>query len=154
MKRTGFKRKATKPMKRGTLKKESKQKISVIQRKIWDCCRMIIRNKYPDTCYTCEATNLSLRPANWQTGHMLAKASVGARLKYDLRVLRPQCYLCNIRHGGRGADFVEKMRRIEGNEYVDQIYRDKKIIVNAYDYYMGLLAEYKTICEKAEWSSK
>lgn len=134
-------------MKRRTLKKESNQKISVIQRKIWECCKILTRRNYPDTCYTCNAVKLSLKPVNWQTGHMLAKASVGAYLKYDLRLLRPQCYLCNMRHGGRGADFITNMRRIEGNEYVDQILADKRIIVKAYDHYVELLEKYKKLCE-------
>lgn len=76
---------------------------------------------------------------------MLAKASVGANLKYDLRLLRIQCYLCNIRHGGRGADFIENMRRIEGNEYVDQILKDRQLTVRAYDHYQKTLEEYKNI---------
>lgn len=145
MKRSGFKRKATVPMKRTKLNKLGKQKISVIQRKLWAECKRIIRARYPDTCYTCGATNLMTRPANCQTGHMLAKASVGASLKYDLRVLRIQCYLCNVRHGGRGADFITNMRKIEGDEYVDQILKDKQKIVKAYDHYLALLEEYKKL---------
>lgn len=144
LKRTPFKRKVTKPMKRGKLNKEGKQKISVIQKHLWAECRRIIRVRYKDTCYTCGSENLSQKPANWQTGHMLAKASVGAILKYDLRLLRPQCYLCNIRHGGRGADFIENMRRIEGDEYVDSILADRNKTVKAIDHYIKLLEEYKT----------
>lgn len=132
-------------MKRTPLKKKSPQKISVIQRKIWDECKRIIRARYPDVCYTCGASNLRFKPSNWQTGHMLAKASLGAYLKYDLRVLRPQCYLCNIRHGGRGADFIENMRKIEGNEYVDQILKDRQITVKAIDHYLKILEEYKAV---------
>lgn len=132
-------------MKRTPLRKQSKQKISVIQRLLWAECRRIVRARYPDVCYTCKAPNLSSKPANWQTGHMLAKASVGACLKYDLRLLRPQCYLCNIRHGGRGADFIENMRKIEGNEYVDSILSDRNKIVKAHDHYLMLLEEYKNI---------
>lgn len=143
MKRSGFKQKITVPLKRGKLKKKSKQKISVIQRKIWEHCKRLIRAKYPHICYTCGATGL--KGSNLHTGHMLAKASVGARLKYDLRLLRPQCYLCNIRHGGRGADFIENMRRIEGDEYVDGILKDRQITVKAYDYYLELLEEYKEL---------
>jgi hypothetical protein len=132
------------PRKKG-LCKTGKQKISVIQRSIWAECKRIIRARYPDICYTCGATNLMTKPANCQTGHLLAKASVGAFLKYDLRVLRIQCYLCNIRHGGRGADFITNMRRIEGDEYVDQILKDKAVTVKAMDHYIKLLSEYKTI---------
>ena len=155
MKKTALKRKtpfrSNTPLKakKGTLKarngkglaKASKQPISLIQRKLWDECKRIIRTRYPNVCYTCNAQGLA--GSNWHTGHMLAKASVGAILKYDLRLLRPQCYLCNIRHGGRGADFIENMRRIEGNEYVDGILADRQKTVKAYDHYQFLLASYK-----------
>lgn len=127
-------------MKRTKLKKQSKQSISLIQRKLWNECKRIIREKYGNTCYTCGATQLS--GGNWHTGHLLAKASVGAFLKYDLRLLRPQCYKCNIHYGGQGAIFIENMRRIEGNEYVDKILQDKQITVKAYDFYLQLLDEY------------
>lgn len=130
-------------MKRTKLKKQSKQKISVIQRKIWDECKRIIRAKYGNTCYTCPAKDLM--GGDWQTGHMLAKASLGAYLKYDLRNLRPQCAHCNRWNDGMGAIFIENMRRIEGNEYVDQILKDRQVTVKAYDHYEKLLEEYKSL---------
>lgn len=130
-------------MKRGRLKKQSKQPISKIQRKIWDHCKRIIRTKYGNVCYTCGAKNLE--GSNWHTGHLLAKASLGAYLKYDLRVLRPQCYKCNIHHGGNGAIFIENMRKAEGNEYVNQILLDRTKSVKAYDFYLELLKQYETI---------
>ncbi len=150
MKRTGFKQKLSKPLKRGKLKKKSKQTISRVQRILWELCKQLTRKVYIDTCYTCQTPNLSVRPANWQTGHMLAKASVGAFLKYDLRILRPQCYLCNIRHGGRGADFIENMRRIEGNEYVDSILKDRQKTVVAMDHYLMLIEKYKKLLNEIE----
>lgn len=125
------------------MKQKSKQKISVIQRKIWDECKRIIREKYGNKCYTCGRTGL--HGSNWHTGHMLAKASVGAFLKYDLRLLRPQCYNCNINLGGMGALFIENMRKIEGKKYVDQILKDRQVTVNAYDHYVKLLEEYKKL---------
>lgn len=76
---------------------------------------------------------------------MLAKGSLGAYLKYDLRVLRPQCYSCNINHGGMGAIYIENMRRIEGDEYVDAILADRNVSINAYDHYVKLLNEYKQL---------
>lgn len=136
MKRTRLKTKSK-------LKKVSKQKISTIQVKLWDECKRIIRARYKNTCYTCGRTGLE--GSNWHTGHMFAKASLGAYLKYDLRVLRPQCYFCNINCGGRGAEFIENMRRIEGNEYVEQILKDKNITVKAYDHYAMLLSQYVDI---------
>jgi len=127
----------------GRIKSISKQKISVIQRNLWNECKRIIRLRYPAVCYTCGSTGLV--GSNLHTGHMLAKAAVGAYLKYDLRILRPQCYLCNIRHGGRGADFIENMRQIEGNEYVDAILKDRNVAVKAYDHYVQILEEYKNL---------
>ena len=128
-------------MKRTPIKKKSRLSISKIQRDIWEQCKWIIRARYGNTCYTCGRMNLE--GANWHTGHMLAKASIGAYLKYDLRLLRPQCYFCNINCGGRGAEFIEKMRKIEGDEYVNQIMRDKNVTVKAMDHYLKILEEYK-----------
>ena len=133
-------------MKRGKLRKKGKQPISRIQRKLWNLCKEIIRLKYPPRCYTCGRTGLS--GSNWQTGHLLAKASVGAFLKYDLRLLRPQCARCNLWEGGRGADFIENMRRIEGDSYVNQILEDRKITISAYDHYVNLVSEYSILLEK------
>ena len=124
------------------MRKKSKQSISLIQRKIWNECKRIIREKYGNTCYTCGVKGLE--GSNWHTGHLLAKASLGAYLKYDLRVLRPQCYKCNIHHGGRGVEFYLKMVEQEGQEYVSQILADKQKTVKAYDHYLLLLEEYKT----------
>lgn len=130
-------------MKKSRLKKTSKQPISKIQRELWEHCKRIIRKKYGNTCYTCFRTGLE--GSNWHTGHLFAKASISAYLKYDLRVLRPQCYFCNINCGGRGADFIENMRLIEGDAYVDAIIADKTKSVKAYDHYVKLLEEYKKL---------
>jgi hypothetical protein len=125
------------------IKKVSKQPISKIQRQIWDECKRIIRVRYKNICYTCGKQGLE--GSNWHTGHMLPKATLSAYLKYDLRLLRPQCYFCNVNCGGRGAEFIEKMRIVEGNEYVDNILKDKLQTVKAYDFYVELLAKYKQI---------
>jgi hypothetical protein len=70
---------------------------------------------------------------------------VGAYLKYDLRILRIQCYFCNINCGGAGAEFYKRMVKDNGQDYVDEIYRDKQKTVNAYDHYTSLLEKYKNI---------
>ena len=125
------------------MRKKSKQKISLLQRKLWTECKRIIRAKYPHTCYTCGVKNLE--GSNLHTGHLLPKASVGAYLKYDLRILRPQCYNCNINLGGAGAIFIENMRKLEGNTYVDTILTDRQKTVKAYDWYIQLLDLYKKL---------
>ncbi len=129
-------------MKRTPLRKKSTSEIKKIQDKLWEECKRIIKERYGNQCYTCEK---EVSGSNRHTGHMLPKAACGAYLKYDLRILRPQCYHCNINLGGMGAVFIEKMRRVEGNEYVDGILKDKNISVKALDYYKELLEKYKTL---------
>lgn len=141
MKRTGFKRKPRKPLKRTKLRKESKAPISLLQKKIWEHCKRIIRKLYGNVCYTCGKPGLV--GSDWHTSHLIPKAALGAYLKYDLRVLRPACYHCNINLGGNGAIFIENMRRREGDAYVDQILADRRITVNAYDHYQKILIEYQ-----------
>lgn len=130
-------------MKKSPLKKQSKQPISKIQRQLWELCKNIIRNKYGNTCYTCGKTNLE--GSNWHTGHLIPKAACGATLKYDLRVLRPQCYHCNINLGGNGGEFYRRMEIREGKNYLDTIYRDKEKTVKAYDHYVSLIIEYQKL---------
>lgn len=145
MKRTPLKR-GSKMMKRSKLKKQSRAKISTIQNKLWNIVKKIVRKKYGNTCYTCGQTNLC--GSNQQTGHMWAKASVGAYLKYDIRILRIQCFTCNIFHGGRGADFYARMLKEIGQEAMEQLQKDRQVTVNAYDWYSKLLVDYQKILDE------
>jgi hypothetical protein len=79
---------------------------------------------------------------------MWAKASLGAYLKYDLRVLRPQCYHCNINLGGRGADFYARMLKEIGEEKMAQLQKDRQVTVNAMDHYLKIIKEYTEILEQ------
>lgn len=122
------------------IKKKSKQPISRLQRKLWELCKEIIRKRHGNICYTCGQSRLIGN--NWHTGHMWAKASLGANLKYDLRILRPQCYNCNINRGGMGADFYERMEREIGREEMQKLQKERHILVRAYEHYEKLLNEY------------
>lgn len=130
-------------MKKTALKKKSSDSIAKIQIKLWAECKRIIREKYGNVCYTCGKAGLE--GANWHTGHMLAKASLGAMGKYNLRLLRPQCYFCNINCGGQGAIFIENMRSIEGDKYVDDLLMEIQEYKKPSDYYPILLEEYKKL---------
>lgn len=114
-----------------------------MQKVLWEECKRITRARYSNVCYTCGKTGLE--GSNWHTGHVIPKAALGAFTKYDLRFLRPQCYHCNINLGGNGAVFIEKLRKVEGNAYVDEMLADRNKIVNAYDHYTELLALFKII---------
>lgn len=132
-------------MKRTRLKKKSKQKISVIQRTLWELCRQVCLKQQADKngevhCYTCSQRNLV--GSNRQLGHMWSKASLGAYLKYDIRVLRWQCFACNIHRGGAGADFYARMLSEIGEEQMAQLQKDRQVSVKAYDFYLKLISEY------------
>lgn len=127
------------------MRKKSKQSISLIQRKIWEQLRRICRVLYANKdgtidCYTCGAKNL--QGSNCQLGHLFSKATLSAFLKYDLRVLRWQCFFCNINCGGRGADFYKRMLDENGEEFMNQLEKDRQISVKAYDHYVELLDRY------------
>lgn len=130
-------------MKKSPLRKLGKQKISVIQRKLWILCREIAIKKYAPVCYTCGVTNLE--GSNKQLGHMWAKASIGAFLKYDMRILRWQCMRCNQFMGGRGADFYQKMLSEIGEEKMKQLQKDRQVTVNAMTHYLKLIDEYTAL---------
>jgi len=136
LKRTGFKKKARKP-----LRKKSPQTVAKLQRDIWKLLREKLRKQYGNICYTCDQTGL--KGANWHIGHLWAKASLGAFLKYDERVLRSQCYRCNIHFGGNGAEFYKRMSEEIGGDQMHLLELDKIVLVNARDHYTKLLAELK-----------
>lgn len=138
--------------KRNVLRKVSKQPISKLQRKLWVYCRLLTRRKYGNECYTCGEKGLE--GSNWHTGHLIAKAAIGANLKYDLRVLRPQCGVCNIFRGGAGADFLRNMIIREGQEYVDGIFRDRTLTTKAYPYYEMLIEKYKLMLDELDTQQK
>lgn len=144
MKRTGFKKKPTKPLKRTKLRKVSKIPISKLQRQLWEECRRVANIIYKPDCYTCPAKNLT--GSNKQLGHVpYPKSTLGANLKYDMKVLRWQCMRCNIHGGGMGGEAYKKMLREEGQAYMDELEKKRNETVKAYDHYVELLEYYKGI---------
>ena len=93
-----------------------KPSLKQLQIKIWDECKRIIKVRYGNDCYTCDAKNLT--GSNRHTGHMIPKKYLPYKFKYDLRFLRPQCYNCNMNLGGMGAIYLANL--LNGNE--DDIY--------------------------------
>lgn len=130
-------------MRKTKLKKQSKQPISKIQRELWKECRRVAEILYKKDCYTCPAKNLT--GANCQLGHVpWAKSTLSAYLKYDMRVLRWQCFKCNIHAGGQGAEAYKRMLKEEGKAYMDKLEEDRKKSVKAYDFYTELLETYRS----------
>ena len=129
-------------MKRSPLRKRKKKsEITKLNDRLWELCKILVRAMYGNTCFTCGRTGLTGQ--NYQTGHFIPRSTCGAFLKYDLRNLRPQCFHCNINLGGNGAVFYRRMVEVEGQKYVDEIFRDKNKITQSSMFYNLLVIHYE-----------
>lgn len=136
-------------------KRKKKTERQLVDEKIWEECKRIIRLRYDNVCYTCGAQGLE--GVNWQTGHGKPKGALPVRYKYDLRNLRPQCLRDNLHYGGMSDLFIAKLEREEeGLVFLLESCRKTKegwIIKKESDLYgkdatiflQNLLAEYKQI---------
>ena len=133
------------------IKKIKKPSLKVLQKKIWEECKRIIKIRYGNDCYTCEAKNI--KGSNRHTGHMIPKKYLPYVMKYDLRLLRPQCYNCNMNLGGMGAFFFDNiLREYEGSDVGWAILDDCKYNKThnltpkqAQAYYIDLLEYFKIV---------
>jgi hypothetical protein len=121
--------------------------------KLWELCRHITRATYikEDGCWDCFTCGKHIDvPAKAQTGHFIPSASGGAFLRYDLRNLRIQCYHCNINLGGNGSFFYKNLVEEKGQDYVDQIFKDKHKTVKAdWVWFEEKIKEYTEILAKS-----
>lgn len=98
------------------MKKSPRKKL---EDKVWEQCKRIIREAYPNECFTCGASNLE--GSNWQTGHGKPKGSLTIKYQYDIRNLRPQCMRCNIHLGGMTDIFLVRMEKDEeGLQFLEE----------------------------------
>jgi len=100
--------------------------------KLWNLCKTIVRGRYVNKdgsykCYTCDRR--IEYPCDAHTAHFIPSGACGAFLRYDLRNIRICCYNCNVNLGGNGVEFYPRMVREKGQEYVDQLFRDKQKII-------------------------
>lgn len=152
MKRSGTKsRKAAKKHPTGRKRAPKKPSVRLLKDKLWKECKRIIRARYQNedgswNCYTC-GRRID-EPFKAQTGHFIPSAACGAYLRYDLRNLRVQDYYCNINLGGNGGEYYKRLVENEGQEYVDQIFKDKQKVIKAdTQWYLDKIEEYKNITE-------
>ena len=131
-------------MKKTRLRRKSKSPQRKLEDLLWVECKRIVDKMYGTNCYTCPAKNLI--GANKQLGHVpWAKATLGANLKYDIRVLRNQCFRCNIHLGGQGAEAYKRMLREEGKAYMDKLEKERHETVKASEHYSQLLEYYQSL---------
>ena len=137
----------------GSWKFMAKSPLAKLEDKVWEECRRItfLRSKAQNgglvRCYTCGA--LGLEGRNCQCGHLHPKGACGASIKFDLRLLRPQCFQCNINYGGMGAVFRQNMEKEIGKKQTDKLMMEamgsKGKPIKAFDHYTKLLGEYQQI---------
>lgn len=126
------------------MRRKSKSNTKKLQDKLWELCKQITRKQYGRSCYTCGA--YGLEGSNWHTGHMWPMATLSSHLKYDLRVLRPQCYKCNIHYGGMGAEFYRRMLSEIGKKNMEALEKEKQILIKADElWYQEKINEYEEI---------
>jgi hypothetical protein len=146
LKRSGFKQKLTKPLKRTKLAKKGKSDIRKIQDLLWQECRRITLNKYEKNgkhyCFTCDK---EVSGSNRQLGHFIPNSVGGALLRYNLDNLRIQCYYDNINLGGNGSEFYRRLVKENGEEFVEKLFALKGQTTKAIDHYTKLLNEYKEL---------
>jgi len=129
-------------MKRTGIKRKSKGEIPKLKEKLWELCKLINRKEQPNVCYTCGA--VGLQGSNWNTGHLWAMASLSTHLKYDMRVLRSQCMVCNIHRGGMGADYRKNMEKEIGKKAMNALELERRISIKADRFwYENKIEEYR-----------
>lgn len=122
-------------------------KMKTVEDKLWALTRQIIFSRHGRNCFTCPQKNLEKQ--NLQCGHGYPKGALGASMKYDLRILRAQCYNCNINHGGMGSAFWKNLEQDLGKQNADNLFlecqRSKGKPINARDYFNVLIEEYRKL---------
>lgn len=129
-------------------------KVKDLEKKVWELCKQITRKRYGYTCYTCGKDNLTSFQCH--TGHFRKKSLMPMQMKYDLRILRPQCAGCNLFQDGNEAAYATQLIRDHGAEYVlkidDDIKHYKQNLFGAADsreFLQNLIVEYKDILAKS-----
>jgi len=141
LKRTAFKRKVTKIVKKKVLT------ITKLKKDLWQECRRITLLRYPDPkCFTCERAGIE--GGNRQLGHYIPSSICSAELRYDLDNLRWQCYHCNINLSGNWIAYEKNLQREKGKNFPTQLKkRNEQTKGRQYDslWYINKLAEYKAL---------
>lgn len=123
--------------------------IKSLENKIWVECRRIIRNKYEHICISC---GKQVEGKNMHTGHFFRKKFIPIQMKYDLRLLRPQCSYCNRRLHGNLEWYSTNLIKQNSGAYILDIaedilfYKEQKLDVKQVrEFLIRLLDKYKSL---------
>lgn len=129
MKRSGFKRKATVPLKKrstGQKQKSGNKKkpktMAWYKKELDRVFSLYIRQIYPKVCYTCNKSAERL-----QCGHYISRQYLATRWSKDN--CRPQCWGCNGYGKGQPLIFEEKLKAEYGNDFVEKMKASRHEII-------------------------
>lgn len=93
-------------MKKSSLNKKGKQKISVLKRKLWVLFSKYIRERDKGICFTCDR---KCEGSGYHAGHFISKSVGGIELYFDEDNVHGQCYNCNINLGGNQYEYAKRL---------------------------------------------
>lgn len=96
-------------------------KIKTLESRVWKLCKEITRAKYSHICVCC---NTPIEGKQLHTGHYFRKKFIPMQMRYDLRLLRPQCSTCNRRKHGALEYYTVYLLQNHPKNYILDIYKD------------------------------
>lgn len=159
MKRSGFKNRPQKPLKRSPFKRtmvrsknpaksttaprkgthKGGRSMAKLKKELDRVFSIYIRSKHPKICYTCGKTNVTL-----QCGHFIPRQYLATRWSEDN--CRPQCVGCNLFGNGQLLDFEEHLKRDLGNDYVEAMKMTRHVVRKlSTEWYEREIAHYKSL---------
>ena len=102
-----------------------KYKVNDLKKKLWTLVSRYVRLTYArdgyNICYTCGV----VKPVKeMQAGHAFSGRKNS--FLFELDIIRPQCYGCNVCNSGKLDEFCERLREEVGDMRFAQLYKLKK----------------------------
>lgn len=97
-------------------------KIKTLEARIWKLCKEITRANYSHNCIACGKENLE--GIQLHTAHLFRKRFLPMQMKYDLRLLRNCCNVCNLRLYGNLEWYFTNMLKAHNAKYILDISED------------------------------
>lgn len=146
MKRSGFKQKFRKPLKRSKLAMVRKDTVGKLKIRLWHLCREISFKRHGTDCYTCGS---SPSGSGLHLGHFLPSSICSAALRFSLDNLRPQCFRCNIHLSGNWPAYEAHLKR-DGIDVEELKRSNEKTKGLKYDilFYQRKIIEYESLLLK------
>lgn len=128
MKRTGWRRSASKGLKFARRRVKSRESVSSLKKRLDAVFSQFIRRKYADrngyvSCFTC---GVQMHWKKIQNGHYISRSHNATR--YSIKNNHPQCVGCNVfKHGNMPAYALALLKKY-GPDILEELSREKQKI--------------------------